>query len=364
MYKTRVLFVIGQLSVGGTELQLLQLARGLNRERFEPMVVCLSGVSASLFPKFHENNIPTVVLAREEQGRLRTLWKLARVIKNFNPAVIHAFAYASRAAIPVSKIFSKPKTIVSIRTQPNWQTNWLDKLINPFADMILTNSQKAATSIDFGHWRNVPVQVIYNGIDLQKFDRDICGDFVKGTPAGRKVICSVARLHHIKGLNVLLEAFAVLSKSTDGVELWIVGDGPEKKNLEEQAIQLGIDSRVIFWGQQENVSMILREANIGVLSSHCEGLPNVVIEYMAAGLPVVATNVGGLPELVIPSKNGFLVTPDNPDELASALMLLIKDPQMARTFGKNGRAFIEQCFVMEKMIADTERIYGDLCQQQ
>ena len=230
--------------------------------------------------------------------------------------------------------------------------------------MILTNSRNAESSVGFGLLNSVPVRVIKNGIDLKLFDIVAGEDLKFSKPLGIKVICSVARLHPVKGLDLMLEAFAILGKSAGNVHLWIVGDGPEKTILEEQAVRLGISSKVVFWGEQENIPAILKFAHVGALSSLYEGLPNAVIEYMAARLPVVATDVGGVSELVIHNKNGLLVSPNNPEKLASSFLILLKDMRMARTFGENGRAFIEQFFVLEKMIAKTEKIYKDLCPKQ
>lgn len=341
-------------------MQLLKLASDIDRDRFELMVVCLSEAFISLVPKFQENYVPIVLLDREKKGRLYALWKLTTIIRDFEPDIVHAFAYASRAAMPVSKIFSKSKNIVSIRTQPGRQINMFDKLINSFADMILLNSKKGAALVNFNLWRNIPLQVIYNGIDLRKFDADACGDFDFSLSPKTKVICAVARLHPVKGLDVLLNAFATLAKAMDNVQLWIVGGGQEKKNLEEQTIQLGIDSKVTFWGEQENIPAILKHAYIGVLSSHYEGLPNAVIEYMAAGLPVVATDVGGVGEVVLDGETGLLVPSGNPQILADTILFLLLNSETAILFGMTGRKRAESHFTLERMVFETEELYESL----
>lgn len=357
----RVAYVIGQLTFGGTEYQLIKLAENLNPARFKILVICLSD-NAPLSRLLIEAGCDVQILNREARGRLLVLWDLYHLLYEFKPDIIHAYAYASRAAIPVSKIFFQSKNIVSIRTQPNLQVTWIDRLLGSFADHILTNSKKAAAAIHFGFQKIVPCQVIYNGIDLQKFDREAGLDFASppSIQLGARVICLVARLHPVKGVDILLDAFAIISYAFNGVELWIVGDGLEKEKLKGRAEQLGIDSKVIFWGHQEKISPILHHATIGVLSSHVEGLPNAIIEYMAAKLPVVATDVGGNSEAVVHGKTGLLVPAGNAPALADAILTILGDPNLAKKYGQEGRQHVTELFTLKRMVQETEALYEKL----
>ena len=360
-----IAYIIGQLTLGGTESQLLELVRHLNHNKFKILVVCLSR-QAPLASSFVEAGCEVRILNREERGRLLIFWDLYHLLRMFRPDIVHSYDYASRAAIPISKIFSRYKNIVSIRKQPGWQYSWWDQVLNSFADCILTNSHKAVESLRLGLQQNVPCQVIYNGIDLQKFDEEANRgfDFELPVDPGSRVICVVARLHPVKGLDILLNAFTKISRAMDNVQLWIVGDGPEMEKLKQQTDRLGIGSKVVFWGQKKNIPSILKQAEIGVLSSHVEGLPNAIIEYMAAKLPVVATNVGGIPELITHNTNGLLVEPNNPDELAMAILTLLNDPRLAEKFGENGRLFVEQNLDLKCMVSKVETIYEILCSKQ
>jgi glycosyltransferase involved in cell wall biosynthesis len=209
----------------------------------------------------------------------------------------------------------------------------------------------------------VPSQVIYNGIDLQKFDNNSRLDLPTALAHNfqGKVIGIVARLHPIKGLDVLLDAFTIISEEFDNVQLWIVGDGPDQEKLKHRAAQLGIISKVIFWGKCDNIPSILKFVDVGVMSSHVEGLPNAIIEYMSARLPVVSTNVGGIPELVVHNNTGLLVDPADPTKLAQAVLVLLKSPGLSRSLGENGRKLIEKSFDLGRMVIETETIYETLC---
>lgn len=357
----RVAYVIGQLTLGGSESQLLELVRHLNHNKFKILVICLSK-QAPLANSFVEAGCEVRILNREERGRLMIFLDLYRLWRLFKPDIVHSYAYASRAAMPISKIFSKCKNIVSIRTQPGWQVIWLDQFLNSFADCVLTNSKKAAESVRFGFHEIVPCQVVYNGIDLQKFDTEADLNFDLELPlnSDTRVICVVARLHPVKGLDVLLDAFTIISKILDNIQLWIVGDGPEREKLERHADQLGVGSKVVFWGQQENIPSILRQVGVGVLSSLIEGLPNAIIEYMAAKLPVVTTDVGGNREVVVNNQTGLMVSFGDTQAFADAILYFLQNPDVARQFGESGRRRVEENFTIERMVRETESVYKQL----
>lgn len=352
----KIIYLIGQLSFGGTEYQLLELVRHLQHHKI--LIICLSN-NAPLLEDFVKAGCIVHVLNRELRGRLLVLLEIYEIIQEFKPDIIHSFAYASRAVILIPNPRSKFKNIISIRTQLGQKVNLIDRLVYSNADGILTNSEKAMQSIK-KLMVNPPIhQVIYNGIDLNKFEKDAKDrtnlDITK--KIGTKIICAVARLHPVKGLDVLLDAFFIVAKLIENVELWIVGDGPSKLELSKKAINSEFSSRVIFWGNQKNIPAILKYADVGVLPSHVEGLPNAIIEYMASSIPVIATNVGGIPELISNNINGLLVEPNNYIELSKAIVLLLNDENLAKQFGAFGRTIIENKCDLQTNVLKTDDFY-------
>ena len=176
---------------------------------------------------------------------------------------------------------------------------------------------------------------------------------------GRRFVSSRICAHQ-NALIELLEAFAIVVRSAPETRLWIVGDGPLRGNLEDMTKRLGLEDRVVFWGMRSNVPAILRHATIGVNSSRNEGLANAIIECMAARLPVVATTVGGTPELVVDGETGLLVPPNDPRALAEALLALLRSPETARRLGAAGRRRVEEHFTVERMVTETEAVYEAL----
>jgi glycosyltransferase involved in cell wall biosynthesis len=191
------------------------------------------------------------------------------------------------------------------------------------------------------------VRVIYNGIDLKPFDKPRDRDETRrelGCPANDPVIVSVGRLVAEKDPVTLLTAFRRAAERDERVRLWIAGDGPLRATLSAQAARMGLAERVTFLGFQTDVPALLSAADILVISSRREGLPNVALEAMAARRAVVATAVAGTPELVQDGQTGLLVPPGVPDAMAAALGALIADPVRRRQMGERGRRRVEQCF--------------------
>lgn len=359
----KILYAVGQLAIGGSELQLLELIRNLSKDLFDIRVVCLSGPSP-LANYYREIGLKTDELESEKIGRLRSLWKMYLIFNNFQPDIVHAYAYASRAVIPIAKLIRKIKIIISIRTYPDWNITLIEKFGNQFADLILTNSENAASAAKM-YWPLVPTKVIRNGIDLDNFYK-ASQENLKSIPESAsldssiKKICVVGRLASIKGHEDIISVFRNVCDKYSRVQLWIIGDGSLRQSLLQLVYRLGLENNVIFWGERNDVPAILKHVDIGINTSRMEGLSNAIIEYMAASLPVIATNVGGNSELITNEHNGFLILPNNQDVLNEKIMFLFQNPDTARKFGINGRKFVEDNLAINRMVAETQDAYFEL----
>ena len=178
-------------------------------------------------------------------------------------------------------------------------------------------------------------------------------------PEGCTVVGTVGRLERQKGMADLLEAFARLPCDLQQVKLWIVGDGPLERKLQRKAAELELEDRVRFLGARSDVPALMTRFDLFVLSSLWEGLPNVVLEAMAARRAVVATKVDGTPEAVTHGWTGVLVPPSNPVVLAQAIERLLRDPALRRKYGEAGRQKLEQRFGLDRMVAETQDMYRE-----
>jgi glycosyltransferase involved in cell wall biosynthesis len=177
------------------------------------------------------------------------------------------------------------------------------------------------------------------------------------------VIGSTARLHAKNDLSALLQAFARVSARRPGTRLLLVGRGPEEARLRALATSLGISAAVQFAGEQAEVGSYLHRMDVYAQSSVAEGMPNSVLEAMATGLPVVATSVGGTPEVVVDGETGLLVPSRDPAALADALLKLLETPGMAEAFGRAGRARVEAHFGEGVMLRQMESLLDRLVER-
>jgi glycosyltransferase involved in cell wall biosynthesis len=235
--------------------------------------------------------------------------------------------------------------------------NWLASC---FTDRVVPVSEDAATVVR--QIERVPgrkVRVIRNGIDLDRFP------FVhrNGQHTGKHAV-HVARLCISKDQSTLLHAARRVLDIEPDFRLTLVGDGADREALLALKKTLGLDERVMFLGERDDVHPILAGADLFVLSSVEEGIPLTILEAMAAGLPVVATAVGGNPEVVLPNETGLLVPPQSPQMLADAILILLRDPNRARRMGAAGRNRVEQQFDVRKVVGSYEALYERLCGQE
>jgi glycosyltransferase involved in cell wall biosynthesis len=174
------------------------------------------------------------------------------------------------------------------------------------------------------------------------------------------VVATVASLHHYKGVDVFLKAAPEVLRVSASARFVVVGDGPERGALERLSAALGVSGRVTFTGIRSDVDEILRESEFFVLSSRTEAFPNVILEAMATALPVVASDVGSVHELVEEGTTGYRVPPDDPETLSRRIIDLLRDAGSARAFGLEARRVVESRFKLEGMCEKREALFAEL----
>ena len=206
------------------------------------------------------------------------------------------------------------------------------------------------------------IHVVYNGIDTEKFmqvspDRE---RLFPGISANHKLIIMVSNMHTaMKGHGDLIEAAQTVRVTCPEARIILAGDGEMRQFFEDQVKAAGLREMFVFLGHRSDIPALLACCDIGVLASRSEGLPNAVLEYMAAGLPVVATAVGGVPEIIEDEVNGLLIPPENPAALAAAILRLLKDERLCKTLGKAARERTLSQFNFASVIANLRQLYKD-----
>lgn len=366
----KILHLITELSTGGAQMALWRLLKGLDRERFRPVVACLYNGDGMVAGRIRELGIPVIDLGMTAKWRLDALERLYRLLRRERPCILHTWMF--HVTIPgrlLGRLAGVPVIISAERTmgQESEARYWLNWLTAPLGDRVICVSERVA---DFSaeHIGLSPARlvVIPNGIELLPQPAvDKAAVWAElGRPRPEMVIGTVGRLEPVKGFPYLLEALAQLAPAYPAVHLLIVGDGPERTALEAQAHRLGLGERVIFAGHRTDVPLLMGGMDLFVLPSIWEGMPNVVLEAMAAGLPVVATAVGGTPEIVVEGETGLLVPPRDPAALAEAMERLLADPALRLQMGRAGRDRVQQYFDIERTIRLNEELYNTLINEK
>ncbi len=366
--RAKVMCLTVGLDVGGTEGQILELASRLDRRRFDVVVCALKG-DGLIAAELRERGVRVALLRGRGKWDPRVMSRLFRHLRRERPDVLHGFLFrANLLSAVLGRLVGVPVVILSQRETP-LRTGWLRRLIEQMtthlADAVTCSSEAARLAAVARAGGPADKYVtIHNGIDLDRFEaRSVAARAKLGVPDGVPVIGTVSRLDEpIKGLSVLLEAMGRLIRQARFRDLRavIVGDGPAAPMLRERSERLGLARQVVFTGIRRDLPDILAVPDVYVQPSLSEGFGIAIVEAMAAGRPVVATRVGGIPEVVLDGKTGRLVPPGDAAMLATAIQELLQDRQRALEFGTAGRHRAMERFGIESMVEQHARLYQRL----
>jgi glycosyltransferase involved in cell wall biosynthesis len=351
----RLVFLLEDLEFGGTQRQALELARRLDRSRFQVELWVLRA-GDDLASVAQDYGLPVVWLARSGWVGPQSLLGLWKRLWADPPDLLMLLTVIPNIWGRLwGRLARGPVIVGNCRGgAAPWRQH--ERWLWPWAHHLLCNSHllKEFLSSRYGLPRE-RVTVVPNGVDT---------DFFQPNPNGRgegpPVLLSVARLVPDKDHDTLLKAFGPLSQRHPGAELWLVGNGPRRRVLEQQVQNLGLTGRVKFLPPEQDLRPLYHRADLFVLSSKAEALPNVILEAMAAGLPVVATRVGGVPEAVAPEATGLLVAPGDDAGLAQALARLLDDPGARRAMGRQARERVLGHFSFPAMVSRHEEVWARL----
>ncbi len=359
----KITHLITELSTGGAQMALLRLLTHLDRSRFEPSVVCLYNGNGEPAQRIKALGIPVIDLEMRGKLRLDALWRLYMVLRQTQPTILHTWMFHANLPGRILGRLSGVPIIISSERTMGQESRWryhLNRISAPLSDRVVCVSQRVA---DFVTQKvGIPenkVVVIPNGIDTAIFANLPPKNQTRtrlNLPIEKNIVGTITRLTPVKRLDMLLRATSDLPD----VHLLIVGDGPEKDNLVQLGQNLQLTTRLHFAGQQNNIIPWLAAMDVCVLASDWEGMPNVILEAMSAGLPVVATAVGGTPEVVIDNETGFLVPPGNPKALAEAIETLLHNPALRHKMGHAGIQRVQQHFTLRQMVERTQTLYEEL----
>ena len=349
----KVLHVTGCLDVGGQEKLLVEFARHADRRRFALHFVSLEK-RGTLACELEAEGWPVTALDITPGLRPSLIWRLARLFRHEKADAVHThnerpLIYAAPAAR-----LAHLRCVVHTRhgrgVRNTRRQNMLARLAARAVDRyVCVSEDSACLAVEQGLPQS-RVEILHNGIDTRLFA------YQKPCDGGPAVV--VARLAPEKDVATLLRATSMVLKRQPTFRLLVAGDGPCMADLQGLAGELALGDRVQFLGMVHDVPALLAQASLFVLPSLSEGVSLTLLEAMARGLPVVATGVGGTPEVVADQESGLLVPAGNPVALAEAMMRLANDVKLARQMGEAGRRRVEQRFDIRRMVAAYERMYA------
>lgn len=372
--KIKVLQVVDGYRMGGAENKLLELIQKLNHNKYEILLANV-GPKGPLQPQFEALGIEIINCPRKFAFDPIPCFRLYRLILQKQIDVVQTTLFWADFIGTIAAKLAGAALILSWETvshegdpyHNNFQRRNGYKFMAKFNNLIVAVSNEVKTSLI--QRRNISadkIQVIHYGVDLGKFHpkgKDIAVSLRRSMGFKTKdfLIGIVARLEPWKGHSIFIQAFAKIAERYPEVRVVFVGDGSLRSSLQKQVGAVGLDERIKFLGVRKDVADILNTIDLFVLPSRPgEGLPNVLLEAMACQKPVIATNVGGVPELVKNGENGYVVESGNADALATALEKVISDEAHLKKMSENALKTVTSEFSLEKELTAFEKIYDSV----
>ncbi|MEG6566170.1 glycosyltransferase family 4 protein [Thermoanaerobacterium saccharolyticum] len=370
MEKTKVMHVVREAE-GGMKKHLLSLLNGLDKDKYQLAVGCsfdkktMDDLRKDGISVYHVNICDGINFKKD----LAALKELRVIIDDFKPHIIHFHGAKASLVGRLASLGYNLKIVVTVHNFPNYNNMnkvkkyfylTINKRLNKKTDAVIAVSYALKKAV--ADEENIPsdkVHVVYNCIDAPQFIKEPLKLREKyGIASDTLIIGCVARLIPSKGVQDLIEALDILRGKVK-VFVFIAGDGPYIEHLKDMARDLKLDN-VEFLGFIEDIFNFLSSIDIFVLPSHIEGFGISVAEAMVLGIPVIATDVGGIPEIVRNDENGIIVKSEAPNDLANAIEILVLNEDLRNKFSKKGKEYILSNFSKEKMINELELLYDEL----
>jgi glycosyltransferase involved in cell wall biosynthesis len=360
---------------GGAQEHVYSLLARIDRDRYRVQVISLSDGSQAR--RIQAAGFPTLIL--DEHDDATAVGAVAAHLAADPPDIIHNHMFraelvGTRAAFALSEAgFPRPYivgTVHSSRVRSAEDREML-RVLTPRMDRLIAVSSSIVSKLEHEGRTETTIDLIYNGVDLDRYDRqEACCTLAEeyGFPAGTPIVGVIARLEAEKGHPTLIEAWPRVLGTVPDARLLIVGEGSRRESLEALARSLGLLGRprtganadaVVFTGRRDDVPAVTAALDVAVLPSYREAQGLAILEAMALSRPIVASAVGGIPEVIEHGRTGLLVPPHDPDALADAIVRLLVDHPLADTLGRAGHDLVHRRFCIERMVRQIEAVYDD-----
>lgn len=378
MAEKSICYLVTQGEFGGAQRYVFDLATNRDKQKYECLVL-MGPEKLDLKERLEQKGVPAhivknLVRAIHPLKDIKAILELKEIFAKLEPDIIHLNSGKAGFLGSIAAWLAGSRNVVFTAhgftfLEPNpWPFKLLyllaEKIAGPLRKKIICVSKfdkQQALKYKVG----APEQLvtIHNGYDLDKIK--IQKSKFKTANQNSKIVGTIANLYPTKGINYLIDAAHILYSKfhIPDSEFVVIGEGRERKNLESRIKKLGLEKNFFLLGAKPNAAQYLSGFDIFVLPSVKEGFPYTILEAMAAGLPIVATQVGGIPEAITHQKEGLLVPAQNPEALAEAILKLLGDPNLAQTLARNAENKVSE-FSLSAMLARTQRVYEEVLQNQ
>jgi N-acetyl-alpha-D-glucosaminyl L-malate synthase BshA len=361
------------MQVAGAEVLVAEIIRRL-RDSMEPTIFCLDAIGP-LGKALQDEGVDVVCLNRKPGRDWGVGKRLAAVAKEKKIEVMHAHQYTPFFYSALAKAWggANYKLILTehgrhfpdaVSFKRRLANRWV---LSRYLDAINACCQFSATALASNDgFTTLPIEVIENGIEWERYQTHSNKTTLRaslGLDANRKYVACVARFHPIKDHTSLLQGYSQVAKQRTDADLLLIGDGPRREELQTLVQQLGIQNRVQFLGVRSDVADLLQAVDVFALTSLCEAASLTLLEAMAAGLPVVVTDVGGNPEIVRQENEGLLVPRQDATAIGNALIRILSDATLANRMGQAGKQRVKETYSLERTIERYHQLYQRLANQ-
>jgi len=356
----KILHLVNNLEFGGLEKLSIDLSIAFKRKNAESLICCLEK-EGGLAIQASRQNIKVISLNKQDGIDLKLIFRLAAIIRQEKVDILHSH---NMGPLVYGTLAARLAGIKTINTRHGREEKKVPRFIWALVHAVVAISEDAKTRLlRFNKVNAKKVSVIYNGVDIPSFrasyDPASAVNLRQklGVKNNSAIIGIVARLSEEKDHETLLNAFKILLQKNIPAELIIVGGGHLESKLKDLAVKFQIDQQVKFLGFRNDISQLLAVFDVFVLSSLSEGISLTLLEAMSAGKPIIATRVGGNPEVVIDGMTGLKVPAKDPEQMAAAMLKLLSNRDLAKQMGEAGRKRVEEYFSLEIMVNAYEKIY-------
>lgn len=364
--KIKILYVFAALPVGGAEQVLVTELKWLDKNLFAPLV-CVISEKGPVGEVIEKMDIPVIPLHRMKRNQFDygIIRELKKIMVQGKVSVVHTHLYDGgkygRIAARMAEIPGIIHTAHNVYVKRRTKHHWINRLLSFFTDRIIAVSEAVKESlVHYDRIKPGKIRVIHNGVDLSEFEGPWSSGDARiqlGIKPEEYVIGVVARLEEQKGHRILLEALSRNRAILSSLKVLIVGDGKLRTVLEEEAREKGLSSQVLFLGTRKPILPILKALDLFLLPSLWEGFSMAILEAMAAGIPVIATRVGGAEEVITSGKDGLLISSGNALALAEAIQDAYLHRDKFQEMGRLGRERVHRNFSQESHMTSLQALY-------